>query len=102
MNRVILAGVAAMAVACGPKDLRTYGNSILELGAGFNARMVCTCLYVAERSIDECSEWTRVNPDLARFTVDASTRTVTSKVLGGARTVATYVDDQVGCEYVED
>lgn len=102
MTRLFLASVAVFAMACGPKDLRVYDNSLFQLGAGFNARMVCTCLYVHGRSPDECTTWTRVQPDLARFKLDEETRTVTSRVLGGGKTVARYVDDQVGCAYVDE
>lgn len=88
--------------ACGPKDVRVYDNSLFELGAGFNARMVCTCLFVHGRSEEACRDWTRVQPDLARFRVDEENKRVVSKVLGGGRTVAQLVDPQLGCQYVEE
>jgi len=102
MSRLILASVAVLAMACGPKDVRVYDNSLFQLGAGFNARMVCTCLYVHGRDVDACTTWTRVQPDLARFKLDEDTRTVTSRVLGGGKTVARFIDAQVGCQYIEE
>ncbi len=101
MSRWWMLGIVGALAGCGNKDLHRYDNSLFELGAGFNARMVCSCLFVMERTEDECREWTRVSPDFARFKVDHEARTVTSKVLGGAKTTAVWVDEQTGCRFGE-
>ncbi len=84
------------------KDPNLYDNTLFELGAGFNARMTCECVFVMEQTEAACRAWTRVSPDVARGRVDREAGTVTSRVLGGAKTVARFVDAQVGCVIDEE
>jgi len=83
--------------ACGNPDLIKYETPLFQLGTGYNAKEVCSCLYVSDRDEDECKEWTRVSPDIARFRVDEDTQTVTSKALGGAAVSFRYESEETGC-----
>jgi len=83
--------------ACGSKDVHTYDNSLFELAAGFAAKEICSCVFVAEQDEDTCDEWTRVSPNVAGHHVDYEAKTVRSRALGMGKTVARYVDEQTGC-----
>jgi|688.fasta_scaffold2674889_1 hypothetical protein len=85
---------------CG-SELRKYETGRLGIATGYNAKEVCSCLFVSGRSEDDCEEWLRVSPDIAKFKVDYETKTVTTKALGGAKSVAAFVSEREGCIRVE-
>ncbi len=95
-----LAGLVLGLSGCG-NDLRTYETPLFRLGTGYNAKEACSCIFVSERTEEDCQEWLRVSPDVARFKVDHEAKTVTSKALGGAKTVVAYVDEREGCIMVD-
>jgi hypothetical protein len=102
VTRTLLLVGAVLCVGCGPKgDVHTYDNSLFRLGSGFSAKEVCSCVFVMERDEDFCRQWTRVSPDIARFTVDRDARQVHARALGLGHTVARWVDDETGCVIVE-
>lgn len=78
-------------------DLHKYDNGLFELAAGFNAKEACSCVFVSEQTEDKCDLWTTVSPDVAGFVLDREAGTVTSKALGGSKTIARFVDEQQGC-----
>lgn len=87
---------------CGPKaaSLPKYDNALLELASGFSAKEVCSCVFVAERPVEVCRDWTRVSPAVARFRVDEEAREVHATALGMKGTVARWVDADLGCVLV--
>lgn len=82
---------------CGAKDVHRYDTSLFRLGTAYNAKMVCSCLFVMHQDEERCRQLVRVSPDVARFQVDADARVVTSRVLGGWTSRARWVDEQTGC-----
>lgn len=84
-------------LSCGDPEIRRYDNSLLELGTGYNAKMACSCLFVMGGTEEECEEWLRVSPDVARFRVEPEAKTVRSTALGGWATTARWVDESRGC-----
>ncbi len=65
--------------ACGPKD--AYELSLPQLAVRFNAKMTCSCVFVSEQDATYCQEWTRVDPDIAKATIDYDEQVVTSRAL---------------------
>ncbi len=84
-------------LACAKDAPRVYDASLFEIGAGYSAKMMCSCLFVMERDEPFCAEWTQASPDIARFTVDLEQRTVTSRALGMGRRTARFVGVPWGC-----
>jgi hypothetical protein len=90
--------LAALFVACGvPGESRTYANGDLELVTAYTAKAACTCLFVVERTEEECRAFVKQNPAVASFSFDAGKKTVTSNALAfwGAR--ARFVSERAGC-----
>ncbi|MEQ1500924.1 MAG: hypothetical protein ABMB14_01775 [Myxococcota bacterium] len=85
--------------ACGPKAgaLPTYDAGLLGLAAAFSAKEVCSCVFVAGGSVDDCRAWTRVDPAVTRFRVDFDRGEVHATALGVTRSTARWVDDAHGC-----
>ena len=95
--------ILLLALGCGPKSaLPSYDNGLLELASGFSAKEVCSCVFVSERPIDVCRDWTRVSPAVASFRVDEDAREVRATALGTKKTVARWIDAERGCVLVED
>lgn len=86
-----------LSVGCPKPQVHTYDNSLFALGAGFSAKEVCSCVFVAGLDEDFCREWTRVSPDLARFRIDEDEQLVRANTLGLGRAVARYQGAQLGC-----
>jgi hypothetical protein len=87
-------------VGCGPKPaerLESYPGSLFALASGFAAKETCSCRFVSERSAEDCAEWVRVSPDVARVHVDEHAKVVTARALVMGKAVARFVDDRVGC-----
>lgn len=94
-----------LALACAHKagpatELPKYDNGLLSLAAGFSAKEVCSCVFVAQRPTDVCRDWTRVSPAVARFHVDTERKEVRATALATSRTVARWVDEDLGCVLV--
>jgi hypothetical protein len=87
----------ALSLGCAPKHPPPYGASLFSLASGFSAKEVCSCIFVSGRSEDECREWTRVSPNVARFRVDERDKVVTANALWMGKTRARYVDEKTGC-----
>ncbi len=88
-------------LGCGAKvahtDVHDYDTSLFHLGTAYNAKMVCSCLFVMRQDEERCRQLVRVSPDVARFKVDADEKLVKSRVLGGWKRSAHWVDEQTGC-----
>lgn len=95
MNARFLSCLAFAALACGEPS--PYESGLLKLGTGYNAKEVCSCLFVSERSEDECKAWTKVSPDIARFSVDMETKTVKSTAIGMAPSEFQFSSEEMGC-----
>jgi hypothetical protein len=101
---LIIAQLAIVALVLWPDpytDLRIL--DILSLGTGYRAKEVCTCLFVLERSEENCNAWTRDISLNAAFEVDAAQKTVTSSYqwLGSSLplfpSLAKFQDERRGC-----
>jgi hypothetical protein len=79
------------------QELPKYDNGLLQLAAAFSAKEACSCVFVAERPIAECRRWVRVSPAVARFRVVEKAKEVRSTALLTRKTVARWVDAEVGC-----
>jgi hypothetical protein len=91
----------AVWLGCATRQPPPYGASLFSLASGFSAKEVCSCIFVSGRSEDECREWTRVSPNVARFKVDNKSKVVTANAVWMGRTQARYVDEKTGCVIVE-
>lgn len=94
MTRMVL--LAGLLAGCGPKTAR-YDNSLFELGSGFAAKEVCSCLFVSGHDERFCADWVRVKPDVARFKVDYVAKTVRARALLMGKQVARYQGEPLGC-----
>jgi len=76
---------------------------ILSLGTGYRAKEVCTCLFVLERSQENCDKWTSDISLNAAFSIDAQRKSVSSSYqwLGSSlplfTSVALFQDERRGC-----
>ena len=86
-----------LSLACAKQELPRYEAGILTLATAFRAKQTCSCLFVMGRDEAFCTEWTRVEPDVARTTVDWEGKRVTARALGLSPTSARYVDARTGC-----
>lgn len=85
--------------ACAPKagEVHAYEGGLFPLASGFAAKQMCSCVFVAGRSEEECAAWVKVSPDVARFRVDHERKAVRARALGLGRQDAHWVDDRTGC-----
>ena len=88
-------------VGCAPKTYHTYDNSLFELAAGFAAKEMCSCVFIAEQPEDVCDEWTRVSPNVATHHIDWEEKTVRTRALAMNRTYAQYTGEETGCVIVQ-
>jgi len=93
IRSVVLLGLLA---GCGPKAGR-YDNSLFELGSGFAAKEVCSCLFVSNHDEAYCRQLVRVKPDVAKFRVDYVAKTVKARALGMGKQIARYDGEGFGC-----
>lgn len=93
------AAVAVLVSGCAQDDakLRTYDNNDLELATGNAAKMTCTCRFVMQMDEAYCRDWVRASPNVARFTVDETNKTVQSSAFISWTAKARFVDDKRGC-----
>lgn len=98
MRRLFKGLVLAALSSCGaPSGERFYSYNDLRLITGYTAREACSCLWVMEQTEDYCRNWVKNNPPLARFTIDAQSKIVTSSAAILWSATARYVDDSSGC-----
>ena len=104
MNRtILLAALALGTLGCAKHadPVRKYDASLLQLASAFSAKEVCSCVFVTGRDPASCADWTRVNPEVAKFKIDTDKREVRARSLGMGKTTARYVDEQTGCIIVD-
>ncbi|HYX36680.1 MAG TPA: hypothetical protein VE954_26520 [Oligoflexus sp.] len=101
---LILAQVAILVLILWPDHFTKLRIlDILNLGSGYRAKELCTCLFVLERSEEACNDWTRDIALNAAYSVDATHKIVTSSYqwLGSALplflSTASYQDEKRGC-----
>ncbi len=101
---LIIAQLAILVLVLWPDpytDLRIL--DILSLGTGYRAKEFCTCIFVLERSEENCNEWTKDISLNAAYAVDQTQKTVTSSYqwLSSAlplfTSVARFQDEKRGC-----
>ena len=96
MSRFLTIATVGLLVACAPKEGR-YANGLLQLGSGFSAKQVCSCLFVSGHDEVFCREWTRVKPNVARFRVDYASKSVRARALYMGKQIARYQGPGLGC-----
>lgn len=98
MKNSIMMITVLMALGCAQESsLRTYDNNDLELVAGNAARLTCSCLFVMEMSEEFCRAWTKASPDVTRFSVDTTAKTVEASAFVTWAARARFVDAKRGC-----
>jgi hypothetical protein len=90
--------LALVLIGCGGEG--SYQTGMIDLGTRFNAKEVCSCVFVTGRDEATCKEWTRVSPDVATFEVDRDAKVVRSSALFIWSAEARFVSDREGCELV--
>jgi hypothetical protein len=95
--RLSLTSALVLATVSCHHDIPSYRAGVLALAAGFSAKEVCSCVFVMGRDASFCREFTRVSPDVARFSIDYEKKEVRARALGLARTVARYTGPSTGC-----
>ena len=85
------------AAAFGINYLITYA----KIGAGYNAKLACSCHFISGRTIDNISKNDLYAVPLSRQSVDEANKIVTSKVFGLVSRSAMYRPD-VGCILIGD
>lgn len=71
-----------------------------KVGTAYGAKMVCSCLFVAEREFDSClGDFTT---DISLFDFTETETTVTASVLGGLVKNEARFEPGLGCTLVED
>ncbi len=95
----LLTATAALLAACADDNptLRTYDNNDLELAVGNAAKMTCTCLFVMEMDDAYCRQWVKASPNVARFSVDRTAKTVEASAFITWPARAHLVDEKRGC-----
>ena len=83
-------------LACGG-GVRKYDTGLFHLASGYNAKEVCSCLFVIGQDEATCAAIVRVSPAVARFQVDHAQKTVRSRSLGGWSRTARFIDARSGC-----
>lgn len=78
-------------------QFRTYPNNDLQLAVGNAAKMVCTCAFVMEMEDDFCKAWVKASPDVARYSVDKTAKTVEASAFVSWAAHAHFVDEKRGC-----
>lgn len=93
MRRLVIALLALG--ACGGGQ---YNNNDLVLAPAYRAKEVCSCVFVMGMPEDFCKAWTVATPNVAAFSVDRGSQTVTSNaiLLWGAR-ASVDSDARFGC-----
>ncbi len=76
---------------------RTYASNDAQLAVGNAARMSCSCYFVMKMSDAFCHAWVKASPNVARFSVDFTAKTVEASALLTTAAHARYVDDKRGC-----
>ena len=59
-----------------------YGISFARIGAAYNAKMVCSCIFISGRSQESIEKEDLYNIPFARQSVDPVKKTVTSSIYG--------------------
>lgn len=99
MSRALVrAGVFALIALAGcGGGAREYANSDLVLGPAHFAQDICSCVFVMNMPDDYCAAYSKVTPDLFRYSVDRANKTVEASALAmwGAR--AHWVSARQGC-----
>lgn len=95
--RSIVAIAALAAAGCAADEGRTYANGDLELVSAYTAKAACTCLFVSNRTEEECRAFAKQKPAVASFSFDADKKTVESNALALWGAKARFVSDRDGC-----
>lgn len=73
-----------------------YATGLLHLGAAYAAKEACSCLFVSGRSLEACTAYIKVSPDVAKIKVDTENKVVHAKAIGFTDT-ARWIDAREGC-----
>jgi hypothetical protein len=90
-------GLLALSSCSTSGDEVLYPNNDLVLVVGNAARMTCSCIFVMGMDETYCRAWTKASPDIARFSVDRTNKTVEASSLVSWSATAKFIDDKRGC-----
>lgn len=76
---------------------RPYATGDLTLLVHYTAKESCSCIFVQQMSEEFCRAYTKANPAVASWSVDAVQQTVSASALGLWSAQARFIDDQTGC-----
>ena len=90
----LILGGLTLAAGCRPmQDL----GSFPKMPASYEAKEMCSCLFVEARPLDVCEAWVRQDVVKSQgHTVDVEHQTVTAKALGATAT-ARWLGEREGC-----
>ena len=93
----VLACAAALSCDGGDTVRRPYDNNDLQLVTAYTAKDFCSCVFVMQRSEDDCRRWTAASPAVATVRVDYQERSVqtAAALLWGEK--ARFVSERDGC-----
>lgn len=100
MGKVIKYIVIALLLAAAAFGVN-YLIKYAKIGAGYNAKLACSCHFISGRSIEDISAKDLYAVPLSKQTVDEANKIVTSKVFGLIGRKAIYRPD-VGCILMSD
>jgi hypothetical protein len=95
--RTMSAALVMSSCAVNDPKLRTFANNDLQLAVANAAKMECTCKFVMQMPDDFCQAWVKASPDVARYSYDATTKTVEASAFISWSAHAHFIDDKRGC-----
>ena len=72
-----------------------------DIGAAFAAKHVCSCLHVAERSMESCAN-DFVDPNIRNFAFEDDGKTTTANAPYGLATASARHEPGLGCAPIEN
>lgn len=94
MKKILLLAAAFGALSC---SNGRYERNDLQLVAQYQAREMCSCLYVMEQDEAWCRAWTRASPSVAKFEIDNEKKKVRASAVTLWGSTAKFVDARSGC-----
>jgi len=95
--RVLLL-LSSLLVACN----KGYDNHDLVLLTSYQAKDMCSCIFVQGRDEDFCRDWVKASPNLATKKVDFDNKTIHTEALQYWSASAQWVDQRHGCVLLEE
>lgn len=94
MKKLLALAAFALILSC---SNGRYSRNDLQLVAAYQAREMCSCLYVMEQDESWCRAWTRASPNVAKFEIDNAKKRVTASAVTLWGSTAKFVSARSGC-----